>query len=428
MNKDYYEHFDETLETFFLEERLKVSVVNKPYFSKTYVTISTPLGSITKGYLDENKQEKSVPLGIAHFLEHKIFEQDGLDVSSLFSAQEASINAFTENNRTTYLFSATNHVFENTLRLIDMFFHPKFTAPGVEKEKNIITEELNMYLDDPYYSQYHALLNQMYESHAVKEDILGTKESIQAISVNDLKAMHETYYQPEVSHVIIIGDINARELETYLNAHVHLPKKTNKLPLTASFKEPNKVIEDHLVIEKDIKIPSVLYGIKLLPFDTKDSKLFVKTHLSFTILMDMLFGKASEWYEQFMDDGLINDTYGLDVTVEDTYAYALLGSETTNPKALYQALKGAFLQIEASMIKEEDFLRFKKQMIGSFIQSLDSLESLSHQMNKYAQLDLVFYDVLELAQTITLDNVKSHLDALKNIDQHAVNMIVLYSS
>jgi len=159
MKSRHYKQFNETVHTFKIEGRLEAVIVEKPNFHKTYVSITTPLGSIHRGILDKQDVHYDVPAGVAHFLEHKIFEQDGMDISRLFSMHEAQINAFTEHNRTTYLFNATNHIIDNIKRLISMVFYPKFSAAGVEKEKNIITEELNMYLDDPHYLQYKALLS-----------------------------------------------------------------------------------------------------------------------------------------------------------------------------------------------------------------------------------------------------------------------------
>jgi len=424
MQTTNYHQFEEVKHQFYLENRLKVTVIEKKHFSKTYVTLSTPIGSTTKGYIDENHESIKVPEGIAHFLEHKIFEADGLDISTLFSAHEASINAFTEHNRTTYLFSATNHVLTNTKRLIDMFFYPKFTEAGVNKEKNIIKEELNMYLDDPYYTQYHHLLNMLYHNHAIKEDILGTKESIDAIDLQTLKAMHETYYQPELAQLIVIGDVDIKELKVYLEEQVKLPNPTQKTVEHQSVEEPLDVVKQEAVIEQDILIPSVLYGIKLPPNHDSNPSQAIKHRLSFTIFMDMLFGKTSDIYENFMNQSLINDTYGLDVTIEDNYAYALIGSESKQPEAFIKAIKTSIENADADALIDSDFMRFKKQMIGSFIQSLDSLESLAHQMNKYLHESISFYEVLSLAQSITLDDVKAHIYAIKDVKAHAVNVII----
>ncbi|MFU8787108.1 MAG: EF-P 5-aminopentanol modification-associated protein YfmH [Candidatus Izemoplasmataceae bacterium] len=407
MKTKLYKAFNESFTQFKLFDRLNVFIILKPSFHKTYVTLSTPIGSINRAYKDELGKVIPVPAGIAHFLEHKVFEVDGEDISRLFALEEAQINAYTEHNRTTYLFSATDKIIENTSRLINMFFNPKFTASGIEKEKNIIKEELNMHLDDPYHIQYYKLLQNMFLNHPIKDDILGDNTSIDAIDIKALKAMHKAYYQPEESLLIMIGDLDVNALKNQLEKAITLPKKTLYKPSDITEKEPKTVVKDKEVLKLDVLMPSVLIGIKRMPSSTNKTKYF-KDNLSFSIYMDLVYGRSSDFYELWMNEKLVNDSYGLDLSLESSYGYALIGSETSDPERLYEKIVNSLIEHDKISIHKEDFERIKKQMIGSFVMGLDSLEYLAHETSRLAHEDMIIYDVLDIAKAITYEEVIAH--------------------
>lgn len=411
MKSTHYKQFNETVHTFQVQGRLEAVIVEKPNFHKTYVSITTPLGSIHRGILDEQNVHYDVPAGVAHFLEHKIFEQDGMDISRLFSMHEAQINAFTEHNRTTYLFNATNHIIDNIKRLISMVFYPKFSAAGVEKEKNIITEELNMYLDDPHYLQYKALLSAMYGAHPIKEDILGTRESIAAIDESVLKHVHAAYYAPERCSLIIVGDVDAQTIENALT-ETPLPAKTSWRPAPFNASNGAAVETAHIEGSYDVLTPGLLLGIRRA-LSNGDAQSRIKDRLAFSMAIDLMFGSSSTLYERLMREGLINDSYGLDMTLEKEFGYVLIGSETNNPDVLEDALRHAVKTASQTPISDEDYERVKRSNVGSFLMSLDSLSYLAHEMSRFVHEGLMFYDVLAIAQSITKDDLTR---ALQSID------------
>ncbi len=415
-----YPSFNEKLHTFLIQDRLRVMLVEKPFFHKTYVSLSTPLGAVNTSYLSEEGSAVGVPKGIAHFLEHKIFEQEGRDISREFSLKEAQINAYTEYNRTTYLFHSTNYLIENIHRLVTMFFNPKFTEKGVEKEKNIILEELSMHLDDPYYRQYHTLLNNLYHNHPIKDDILGTKESILSMHRSDLKAMHEAYYQPEQSVLVIIGDIDAQFLHTQLMAF-ELPNSNQKKPLNTILDEPFEVVRPETVLKEDVLLPSLLVGVKLRRKDFQTPHERIKNHLGFSIYMDLRFGKSSNLYERLLAENLINDAYGLDISLEKEYGYVMVGSETNEPYVLRDTLIDYLLHPSKERVTRDDFERIKKHLLGSFVMSLDSLEFVAHETSRLALDGLVIYDVIDIAQSITFEDILTHED---HFNQQAISSVI----
>ncbi len=409
MKKTTYKAYDEIVYKFTLRQRLDIYVLRKRRFAKTYVTLSAPLGSVHRRYKDESGAVRTVPPGVAHFLEHKIFERAGRDISADFSMDEAQINAFTDHHRTTYLFHATDKVFANIERLLEMCFYPDFSQDGVEKERNIISEELNMHLDDPHYRQFHGLLNNLYCEHPLREDILGTKESIDKVSVEDLRSMHEAFYQPEHAVVVVVGDVDPYVLEDYLDKRVTLPGRTFKEPLPPTLQEPAGVEREHQEERLDVLTPSLLLGVKLSPRLHGDKKARIREKIILSILLDLQFGRSSETYESMLESGLINDTFGLDIVYEDTYAHILAGSETNEPEALKQKLHDLLEQLPGkdAAFNKDDFERVKRRMVGSFLMGLDNLEALSQQFTSHLSHGVYFHDVLDLAQSISYEEVEA---------------------
>ncbi len=406
MKKHHYPKLNETIYETTLDQGLKTILIHKPGFAKTYVSLSAPLGSIHQGYLDQDNQKVKTPSGLAHFLEHKIFENEARDISKDFSLDEAQINAFTEHHQTTYLFSATNHIITNTKRLIEMFFYPKFSQKGVEKEKDIIKEELNMHLDDPYYLQYQRLIKNIYHHHPIKEDILGTEQSIDAMDLKTLKTMHQAYYQPQASQLIIVSAMEPKALFETLNT-IKLPQNTALKPWPFNpSDEPSSVAKSHETMALDVQMPSVLLGIKLPVDKAATQAQRRKDKIALTMLFDILFGKGSDLYETWISHGLINDSYGLDIAYEKDFAYLLIGSESTQPQKFLKALQKALLEIAQMPLQSEALNRIKKGMHGSFIQGLDNMESLAYQFCETLVDDFIYYDTLDILNTIELDDLK----------------------
>lgn len=418
-----YEHLNETIVETTLAGRLKTSYIHKPGFSKTYVALSLPLGATHQGYLDETNAKTITNRGIAHFLEHKVFEKNGTDVSKDFSLKEAQINAFTEHHQTTYLFHATNHLIDNIVRLVDMVFFPEFTTGGIEKEKNIIKEELNMHLDDPYYLQYQATLQAMYHNHPVKDDILGDNDAIASMNIEELRNMHAAYYQPEYAHLVILG---AAEPETILKTLKetirNLPQPTLKKPLPPALDEPETVKNKSTELFLDVMMPSVLFGVKITPHGGEKPLERIKDKFALSLLMDLLLGKSGKHYADLLDRGLINDSFGLEIAYEPDHAYVLIGSETQHPEALKQALLEIFDALKVYEPDNNAFLRQKRQMVGNFLSGLDHLESLSYHFNEYLRDNLYFYDVLEIANTIELSHIKAQTGRIKS--EHITTTLV----
>ncbi len=405
MNKRDYPKIKEVLYTETLDNGLNVFLLPKLGFHKSYATFSTNLGSIATRIKDSVGNELDLPMGIAHFLEHKLFEQNGEDVSTKFAANQARVNAFTQNNRTTYIFSCTDNLKKNIELLLNFVQYPLFTDEGVEKEKGIITQEIKMYQDDPGTVAYMSLLKNLYDTHPVRYDILGTEETIKKINVDILKKTHQTFYNPKNMILFITGNFNPEELMKFIKENqgeVSFSDEytsVNAIPLQSEF-----VHQKEQSLKQEITIPNYLLAIKQLPTNNSTEDI-MKKELIMAVLIDLLLGKSSSNYRKLLQGGLINDSFGIDITFEESYGYFLVGSETYSPKELDSTLKDIFINLNAFIINDKDFSRIKKQIIGGFIQALNSLEYIANQFTKYYYVNSSLFNILDIANSITIEDI-----------------------
>ncbi|MFW5914100.1 MAG: EF-P 5-aminopentanol modification-associated protein YfmH [Bacillota bacterium] len=413
MKKLNYERLKETLHIYKVHDTLEAYHVHKPDSAKTFVSITVPLGSVHEGYRDENGAACHVPRGIAHFLEHALFEKDGTDLSKAFSREEASINAYTDHHATTYLFSATANIENHTVRLIDMLLHPTFTETTVEKEKKIIKEELNMHKDDPHYLQYKGLMNNLYATHPLKDEILGSEASIDTMTLEDLKAMHEAYYDPSRMKVIVVGAIEAETLKEQLESSFNAFDETQKSPLPTRQESVSQVNTAYEKAHYDIKTPTLMMGIKLTDaiYQAEDP---IRMFVIHSIAVEGLFGSTSELYEALLQRNLVNDAYDVDVVFEPSYANILLFAETEDPDTLRFEISKVLSEDTQKGLDREEFIRVKRRMLGQFIRSFDSPERLAGEIADHLQFGVTYHDLAEMFETITKEEVDHVLKELKD--------------
>ncbi len=402
LTKKTYTEIQETLFHETLENGLEVYILPKKGFHKTYATLSTPLGSNVTDFTFNNTPV-TIPLGVAHFLEHKLFDKNGTDISEEFALQHAHVNAYTMNNRTTYLFSCTDLLNKNLQTLKKLVFEPDFTKEGIEKEIGIITQEIKMYADDPNTIIYMGALKNMYQTHPVRNDILGTEESINQINKEILDTVHSAFYNPSNMILFITGNIQVEEvLETVRTTFV-----TNTTPAFVEIKqakETDKSVQHPLgEIEHEVYIPNALIGFKQEPTDLGEVN-YLRKELTYSIYFDMLLGKSSTDFQKLLEEGYVNDTFGIDITLEQDYGYVMLGSNTFMPDAFYHQIQ-SIIQKEDITFDIETFKRAKKQIIGGFISALNSLEYIANQFTKYYYVNSSLFSVLDIAKGITLDDI-----------------------
>ncbi|TDU12397.1 EF-P 5-aminopentanol modification-associated protein YfmH [Bacillus subtilis] len=402
-----YEQLQETLYHEKMSNGLDVYVLPKKGFNKTYAVFTTKYGSIDNRFVPLGKNEMvHVPDGIAHFLEHKLFEKADGDVFQDFSKQGASANAFTSFTRTAYLFSSTSNVDRNLETLIDFVQDPYFTEKTVEKEKGIIGQEINMYDDNPDWRLYFGVIENMYKEHPVRIDIAGTVESISHITKDLLYECYETFYHPSNMLLFIVGPVDPEAIISQVRENQGKKPYTDQPEIKREeVKEQEAVFRKEKEIKMNVQGPKCLVGLKSKnPF--KLGKELLKHELSMNLLLEALFGKSSAQYESLYEKGYIDETFSFDFTAEYGFGFAAIGGDTPEPDQLAEDISSMLLRA-GELVTAEKIELARKKKIGTFLKALNSPEYIANQFTRYAFLDMSLFDVVTVLEQITLEDVQN---------------------
>lgn len=421
-----FQQLDETLYYKQLNNGLDVYILPKKGFSKTFVTFTTKYGSIDRTFVPIGETEPiTVPDGIAHFLEHKMFEKEDGDVFQQFSEVGAQANAFTSFTRTAYLFSATDHIYKSTETLLNFVQEPYFTEETVNKEKGIIGQEITMYDDQPDWRLYFGAIENMYHNHPVKIDIAGTIDSIDGITAEHLYTCYNTFYHPSNMLLFVIGAVDPVEMMAFIEDNQN--KKTFQEPtdLKRLFdEEPTNVAEKERVLHMDVQKPKVYVGLKAKQVDLSGEEM-MKHELAVQIGVECLFGRASSFYTDVYENGLIDESYGYDFSLENGYGFALIGSDSEQPEQLAKLIKEKLAETEqGNLFTSDDVERIKRKKIGFFLRALNSIEFIANQFTRYKFNDMNLFDVVPVLETITVEDVEKAFKTIQGEEQQTVFTIM----
>lgn len=418
-----YPRLNETLYTDTLPNGLTVYVLPKNGFKKTYAAFSTKYGSIDNHFKVEGSQEIKVPDGIAHFLEHKMFEEPEGDVFNKFAGLGASANAFTSFDRTVYLFSATEHITESLGTLLDFVQSPYWTEESVEKEKGIIGQEIKMYQDHPDWRAYYGLIEAMYKIHPIHIDIAGTIESISHITKQLLLDCYHTFYHPSNMVLFVVGGVQPEEIMQYVISNQASKTFPKQGQIHRFFEqEPNEINEKLKVSELSISLPKCLMGFKESAPQAKGKEL-LHQELTTKLMLDLLFSGSSPIYQRLYDEGLISDGFGYEYNCAEQYAFSIIGGDTKDPEQLVSRLKQEIQQVLENGIDSVSFERARNKKIGSFLRMLNSPEAIANEFTKYLFNGINMFDILPVYEQMILDDVNSRLRNHFNWNRLAVNIV-----
>lgn len=420
MKKRYYELIDETVYEAQMDNGLKVFIIPKPGFQKTFVTYTTQFGSLDSKFKPLGSDEfVTVPDGVAHFLEHKLFEKEEGELFTDFAEDNAQVNAFTSFDRTSYLFSATSNVESNILRLMNMVETPYFTEATVEKEKGIIAEEIKMYQEQPGYKLMFNTLRAMYKQHPVKVDIAGSVESIYEITKDDLYLCYETFYHPSNMVMFVVGNVDPERIHDLVRDHEAKRELTAQPEIVRdSLEEPEAVQQTKVVEEMNIQIPRLMLGFKNVP-QQASKEVFMKRDIEMTFFFEMVLGEETDFYQNLLNEGLIDDTFGYQFVLEPSYSFSLITSSTPDPDKLKSLLLDELKAKVGNLEDEEAFELLKKQFIGEFISSLNSPEYIANQYTKLYFEGVSLFNMLDIVDSITLESINEAAEKSLNFDQIA---------
>lgn len=403
-----------------LPNGLTVIVVQRPGFQRKVAYFATDFGSIHRDFVWEGKRHH-VPAGIAHFLEHKMFDLPDRDVSAELAALGAHVNAFTSYDMTAYYFSCTEN-FEPCLdRLLEFVSTPYFTPDSVQKEFGIIDQEIGMNEDAPDTIVYEMLTEAMYRYHDIRTPILGTSDSIRQITPELLTLCHKAFYTPANMVLCVMGDVDPEQVVTAAEDRLgtqlrpvgqKIPSEFEDMTCPVSFSK--KVME--------IAMPSFLIGFKCEPIAKGEEG--IRQEVLRDLAAEALFGESSRLYLELYEQGLIDNSFGGGFETVDGCALLTCGGDSRDPQAVKAALLSHARRLELEGIPQDEFLRMKRSAMGRRIRNLDSFDSTCFRMCAYHFDEFDYFLFPQIYEQITAQEA---LDFLKQtIREERCTLSVIY--
>ncbi len=396
----------------------KIFVYPKENYSSSYAVFGTKYGSIDTCFKVEGEKDfTEVPEGIAHFLEHKLFESEELDAFARYAKTGASANAYTSFDKTCYLFSCTDN-FEDSLEILfDFVQNPYFTEKTVQKEQGIIGQEIRMYEDEPGWGSLFVLLRAMYKNHPVRIDIAGTVESISHITADLLYECYNTFYNPANMALAVAGNVTVEQVLKVADKMLK-PKECKKVERSFS-EEPENVMEKLAVKNLDVAMPIFAIGFKEA---VKTPTRTLKETIESNILLDIIAGKTSSLYDKLLNEGLINTTFDTEFFEGYGYSAHIFSGESHEYEKVRDYINEEIARVKKDGVNKDDFDRIKKKHYGNFIMNFNDIDSIANSLiGEYFNGDGLF-DQLSVLESITIDDVNHRLDAF-NIENSSMSVI-----
>ncbi|WP_245751817.1 EF-P 5-aminopentanol modification-associated protein YfmH [Alkalibacterium subtropicum] len=417
-----YKELNEVIYSDRLKNGLTVKMIPKKGYHSVYAVLFTEFGSIDHEFIPRGeKKYQTFPYGVAHFLEHKLFETRAGDISQVFSAQGASINAYTSNTKTVFLCSFTKNKRQNIETLLDFVQEPFFSDQSVEDEKSIISQEILMYKDDPDWILTQGLIENLYPDHPVRIDVAGTSESVESITLDMLNKNYLTFYHPDNLQMVLVGNIDPVETLQWIKHNqgkkfYPKPMKIERMINTKSGKPVTKSRN----ITVSVNLAKVSVGVKGHCFELGEKEAF-RHILCMEILLDLLFGETSANYLSLYDKNLIDDSFSYDYIFERGFDYVSIGGDSRLPKELAETIQTILLNSSQNPdMTPAHFSLVKKKMIGESIQSLNSLGYIAQEFVDQPFSELTIFDYLSVLKSISFEELQHVAKDFFRADQMSV--------
>ena len=372
----------------------------------TYALFGTKYGSIHNCFRKAGEEWLTVPDGIAHFLEHKLFTcEDGSDAFERFSEYGADANAYTSFNKTCYLFSCTDRFEDSLGELLDFVTHPYFTEESVRSELGIIGEEIKMYDDNPSDRCFYGMLEAMYERHSIRRNICGSAESIAKITPELLYRCHKLFYQLSNMALVVCGDVTDESVLRIADAH--LPKNESSVAIEFANEnalESPTVYQPYWEIRMQTSKPLFNIGFKDTEIpENGDAR--QKKDAAMAILDEMLFSRGGALYNSLLERDMISPALSYGYSISDSVAYNSLAGEADDPKAVLEEIFRQLDEIRKNGLSYEDFLRGKRVMYAEFVKSFDSTDSIANNLFSFICEDSELLSYARILDSVTFEEV-----------------------
>ena len=420
MKKTYYPELDETLYTRRLENGLTVAVVPRKGFTKKLAYFVTDYGCIHTDFTLEGKVYKA-PAGVAHYLEHKMFDLPGnRDVSAEFAAMGAMTNAFTSYDMTAYYFSTTEN-FEGCLRLLLEFVStPYFTEESVEKERGIIDQEIGMNLDSPDSRIFDSLMESMYDKHPIRVPILGTSDTIREITPEVLYNCHRAFYTPDNMLLCVIGDVEPEDVISIAREVLGTEHQNPGIKIR-DWQEPVSCVAPEVTANMEVAMPMFNLAFKSEPVDRGAAG--IRTEMVADLAAEALFGESSELYLKLYEEGLIDSSFGGGFETIDGCAMLMCSGDSDNAYAVRDAVIAQAAKLAKEGIPEKNFLRMKRSALGRRIRSLDSFDATCFRVCAYHFSDFDYFRFPEVYRSIEATEIQGFLNRVVKEERCSLSII-----
>ncbi len=381
LNEQFYPGIRETVYSAVLPSGLTMLMMPRKGWSRYYGVLMTRYGSNDSRFLIPGQSEvREVPDGIAHFLEHQLFAKPWGSADERFAEWGASSNAYTSWTRTAYLFSTTDH-FQDCLRfLVDFVYDPQFSEQGTLREKGIIEQEIDMFLDEPAWQVHLNLLQGLFHDHPIRRDIAGTTESVGRVSKDLLDLCYQTFYQPSNMVLVVVGGIDAQEVHRLVAGQ--MADKTFAPPANierAFPSEPESINQAETTVRAGVSTPLFALGFKDREVGCTGESLF-KRQVVTELLLHAALGKSSSLYQTLYADGLIDGGFESSYAGHPDHGYTVIQGESKDPSRLKSRICEALESFQRLGISEADFQLSRKALHGQFLQSLNGLENTANDL------------------------------------------------
>ena len=420
MTEYQYPELDEKLFKEVLPNGLTLAVVPRKGFARSIAYFVTDFGSIHTDFTLDGVNH-TTPAGVAHYLEHKMFELPGdRDVTAEFAALGASVNAFTSYDMTAYYFSCTQ-AFEQCLHLLLEFVStPYFTQESVERERGIIDQEIGMNLDSPDSVVFEELTRSLYAAHPIRNPILGTRESIREITPDTLHLIHRAFYTPANMMLCVLGEVEPEAVAALARARLGTENRPTARKLGPP-QEAGPIPRSLTRKTMEVPMPTFCAAWRAAPLGRGESA--IRQELAAELAAEALFGESSELYLRLYEEGLIDSSFGGGFETLDGCAMLLCSGDSRDPLAVAEAVQVQAEKLLREGIPREDFLRMKRSSLGRRIRALDSFDSTCFRLCAYRFSDFDYFRFPECLASLTAQEALGLLAKTCAPENRAVSII-----
>ncbi|VOB02075.1 zinc-dependent protease [Streptococcus pneumoniae] len=397
----YYPAVKEMVYRTRLANGLTVALLPKKEFKEVYGSVTVQFGSIDTLVTEVDGDVKQYPGGIAHFLEHKLFErEDSSDLMSAFTSLGADSNAFTSFTKTNYLFSATDYFLENLYLLDELVTSAHFTEASILTEQDIIQQEREMYQDDPDSCLFFSTLANLYPGTPLATDIVGSEESISQINLTNLQENFTKFYKPVNMSLFLVGNFDVERVQDYFESKELKDSDFQEVAREKLFLQPVKPTDS---MRMEVSSPKLAIGVRGKR-EVSEADCY-RHHILLKLLFAMMFGWTSDRFQKCYESGKIDASLSLEVEITSRFHFVMLTMDTKEPVALSHQFRKAIRNFTKDLdITEEHLDIIKREMFGEFFGSMNSLEFIATQYDAFENGETIF-DLPKILQEITLEDV-----------------------